>query len=340
MVTVRLGLQRQSRQRQRFSMLAWRVQQDFLPKRLPRLPGVQFAALYRPASWVSGVTFKHSAALGSCASCHNGTSAPGKPSNHPQTSAACDDCHATSNWTAVRFDHSGVTGACSTCHNGKQATGKPANHIASSANCDNCHVTTNWTNVRVDHNDVIGSCSSCHNGTKAPGKPANHISTSAECDSCHAVLAWLPARFDHANVTGSCSNCHNGTKATGKPSGHFQTSLQCDECHRTTSWASPKYSHSSSAYPSGHTGVTCRGCHTANSEAVTWSAPALKPDCAGCHSNDFKASEHKKYTKPTTVFYTAAELRDCTGACHTYTDSSMTTISQNRSGKHRAGGDW
>jgi len=34
--------------------LASRLQRDFLPKSLPRINDVQFAALYRPASWVSG----------------------------------------------------------------------------------------------------------------------------------------------------------------------------------------------------------------------------------------------------------------------------------------------
>ena len=34
--------------------LAWRVQQDFLPKQLPNGDRARFAALYRPASWVSG----------------------------------------------------------------------------------------------------------------------------------------------------------------------------------------------------------------------------------------------------------------------------------------------
>lgn len=34
--------------------LAWRVQQDFLPKHLPNSDRARFAALYRPASWVSG----------------------------------------------------------------------------------------------------------------------------------------------------------------------------------------------------------------------------------------------------------------------------------------------
>jgi len=34
--------------------LAWRVQQDFLPKKLPHNSKINFATLYRPATWVSG----------------------------------------------------------------------------------------------------------------------------------------------------------------------------------------------------------------------------------------------------------------------------------------------
>lgn len=34
--------------------LAWRVQQDFLPKKLPHTDRLRFSSLYRPASWVSG----------------------------------------------------------------------------------------------------------------------------------------------------------------------------------------------------------------------------------------------------------------------------------------------
>lgn len=37
--------------------LAGRLQRDFLPQRPPRVPGVRFAHVYRPASWVSGDLF-------------------------------------------------------------------------------------------------------------------------------------------------------------------------------------------------------------------------------------------------------------------------------------------
>jgi hypothetical protein len=200
--------------------------------------------------------------------------------------------------------------------------------------CEDCHVTTTWANARVDHSDVTGSCSSCHNGTIAPGKPANHVPTTAECDACHSTLAWSPATFDHSQATGPCASCHNGTFAPGKPVNHFVTSRNCDECHNTSNWTTVRYSHVSPAFPGPHMpSVTCQDCHTANSEVVSWRFAAYKPDCAGCHANNFEAEPHVKYGS---VHYTVSELRDCTGACHIYTDSTLTKIKTARSGHHHS----
>lgn len=58
---------------------------------------------------------------------------------------------------------------------------------------------------------------------------------------------------------------------------------------------------------------------------------AFQPDCAGCHTNDYRPGPHKKYENPDTP-YTVAELRDCAGACHIYTDSSLTVINEARPG--------
>lgn len=209
-------------------------------------------------------------------------------------------------------------------------------HIASTNTCDDCHITTSWTSVRVDHTAVSGTCTSCHNGTSATGKPANHITTSAQCGDCHTTLAWIPAHFDHAAVTGSCSTCHNGTSATGKPATHFQTVLQCDECHNTTSWTTIRYVHTGAGYPGAHRrALDCTDCHKTNATQVSWPNAAYQPDCAACHANDFRPDPHKKYESPTTVRYTVSELRDCTGACHIYTDSTMTTIKTRRNSHHR-----
>jgi hypothetical protein len=245
-------------------------------------------------------------------------------------------------WIPAGFDHSGVTGTCSTCHNGATATGKPPTHVATTAQCDSCHSTTAWIPAGFDHSAVTGTCSTCHNGATATGKPPTHIATTAQCDNCHSTTAWIPAGFDHSIVTGSCSTCHNGTTATGKPVTHFGTTLQCDECHSTTAWIPFKFTHSSPDYPGNHSGgVLCIDCHQSNNQTATWTFGAYKPDCAGCHAGNFKPDPHKKYEVPTTARYTVSELRDCSGACHIYTDSSLTTVKESRSGQHRTShGGW
>lgn len=44
----------------------------------------------------------HAQVLGACASCHNGTMAPGKPSRHIATTDACEACHTTVAWVPAR----------------------------------------------------------------------------------------------------------------------------------------------------------------------------------------------------------------------------------------------
>ena len=231
-------------------------------------------------------------------------------------------------------DHASITGTCSGCHNGTTATGKHPTHISSSNTCDDCHNTTGWVPAVVEHTAVNGSCSSCHNGTTATGKHPAHVLSSNNCDDCHTTIGWIPADFDHSSVTGSCSTCHNGTTATGKPGSHFLTVLECYSCHGTSNWTSINFDHNTGNYPGDHSfGDTCSRCHTSNSQIVTWNYGSYKPDCAGCHAGDWKTGPHKKYGG---ALYTVSELRDCSGTCHEYTDSSMTTINRFRSGEHRA----
>ena len=142
-------------------------------------------------------------------------------------------------------------------------------------------------------------------------------------------------------ITGSCSSCHNGVFATGKSSGHFVTNIDCFECHGTQNWTAIHFVHRSPSYPGDHSrGVACNDCHQSNSEQATWTAPNYEPDCAGCHVGDYKSGPHKKTENPDTK-YSVGELRDCTGACHIYTDQTLTTIKKSRSGEHRVNrGDW
>jgi hypothetical protein len=99
-----------------------------------------------------GARFRHlGIAPGSCASCHNGSTAAGKPSGHLPTTASCDGCHRSGAWVpATGFDHVGVApGSCQSCHNGSRASGKPGDHVpytavpaTAAAACDGCHKGT------------------------------------------------------------------------------------------------------------------------------------------------------------------------------------------------------
>lgn len=249
-----------------------------------------------------------------CGLCHGqGSRMSGttKPADHIQTLNMCGDCHSERVWTPlVRFNHDDVIGSCASCHNGTTAEGKTPNHIASGNSCDDCHTTNAWTPAVFDHSSVTGSCTNCHNGSAAEGKNATHIQTSAQCDECHSTIAWIPASFNHDQVSGSCSSCHNGSTATGKPSSHFITGLQCDECHTTNRWVPLDFRHSSAAYPGDHrANPACNACHGGNSQTVTWSAPAYRPDCAACHASDYKPGEHDNQS--------VSENRDCaSSSCH------------------------
>ena len=214
-----------------------------------------------------------------------------------------------------------------------------AAHIASDTSCDSCHTASAWKPaLRVDHNHVTGTCNSCHDGAQAPGKPASHIPTTAQCGDCHSTLAWLPAAFDHAGVTSGCRTCHDGTTASGPSTGHMTfpvNNFECNHCHTTTAWSPNTFRHvAGGGYPGDHrVALSCTSCHAANTDAATWRAPAYKPDCAGCHASRFKPDPHKKYGD---VKYTVSELRNCSGACHVYTSSTLTTILTRRSGpEHR-----
>jgi hypothetical protein len=285
----------------------------------------------------NAIRFDHSAVTGSCSSCHNDAEATGKPNDHVVTSRECDACHSTRAWRPASFDHSGITAPCSSCHNGTEATGKSNDHVVTSQECDSCHSTRAWRPASFDHSGITAPCSSCHDGIEARGKEDGHIQTSAECDLCHSTRAWSPATFDHNAVTGSCSNCHNGIEATGTPDGHFTSSSECDLCHTTNRWMPSTFRHMSGNYPGDHRGnLGCTRCHMANNETVQWPFPSLQPDCAACHRSDYKPGPHKKYENPDTT-YTPEELRDCSGSCHTYTDSTLTTIKERRSGEHRVG---
>ncbi|MDH5288134.1 MAG: hypothetical protein OEX23_16045, partial [Betaproteobacteria bacterium] len=209
---------------------------------------------------------------GSCATCHNGTTARGKPATHVPTTQACDTCHRTTAWIPATFSHTGVTpGGCATCHNGTTARGKPATHIATTLSCDSCHRTTAWIPATFTHTGVTpGSCATCHNGTSARGKGASHFVTTRSCDACHRTTAWIPL----------------GTYSHVSPGYRPHTSgVTCIACHRSNNEVI--------AWPFAAYRPDCAGCHAAtfrptahkkvDSPAVFYTVGELR-NCAGsCH---------------------------------------------------------
>ncbi len=299
---------------------------------------------HKSTNTFAGARFDHRASSAPCASCHTGVGAIGKPPRHVATTAPCETCHkSTTTFAGARFDHRGTTAPCATCHTGLGAIGKPQRHVATTAPCETCHKsTTTFAGARLDHRGITAPCATCHTGAGTIGKPPHHVPTTAPCETCHkSTVSFAGARMDHNGLTARCATCHNGRTAPGPGPRHFATILPCESCHRSTTWTFVLYRHASPLYPNHGTTIACGTCHTTNAQVMVWKFPAYKPDCAACHADRFRPQAHTKVLKPVPMFYTAAELKDCTGACHIYSDKTMTTIQTNRTRMHRAmGGAW
>jgi hypothetical protein len=247
------------------------------------------------------------------------------------------------NAASPKPDHTGRVSGCANCHNGNAAAGKPPNHIATTAPCETCHRSTRtFAGARMNHSGIVANCTRCHNGAVAPGKPPQHIATNAPCETCHkSTNVFAGARIDHASLSGPCAKCHNGVTAEGKPARHLVTTAACDSCHRTMLWTPVTYRHISPAYVNHGPGVDCNACHVGNTQAVARKFPAFSLACAGCHADKYQPMQHVKFERPVRMYYTVAELRDCTGSCHVYADSTMRTVVQRNFSQHRTlGGGW
>jgi len=248
-----------------------------------------------PTPWipVAPANVDHNEVIGTCSSCHNGTTATGKPADHIDTTAECDTCHSVGAWLPAVVDHSSFVNNCIDCHNGTNASGKSNTHISTSDLCESCHAKfpANWAPVAptsVDHAQVVGTCTSCHNGTIASGKGPNHISSSDNCDTCHAVgpTPWqpvAPANVDHNEVTGTCASCHNGTIASGKSTTHISSSDNCAACHAPgpTPWQPVATANVDHNEVTG----TCFSCHDGTVASGKSNTHITSSDnCAACHA--------------------------------------------------------
>ena len=129
------------------------------------------------ANWVLvSRGYDHSGVVpGTCASCHNGTKAAGKPATHIPTTQSCDTCHksTTAFGPGTPMNHTGITAGCATCHGGGYAgvVRKSATHVTTSAPCESCHKsTTSFVGAAFNHTGITTGCATCHNGGIGGGR--------------------------------------------------------------------------------------------------------------------------------------------------------------------------
>jgi len=250
----------------------------------------------------------HREVQGSCATCHNGTIAPGKSSGHPKTTLDCNVSHGTNSFLPAKTNHRLVTGSCVSCHNGVIATGKIANHVKSDNSCENCHSTNAWKPATFNHVGIAsGTCSSCH-GVTAKGKTLDHVPTPAECDSCHNRTTFTGAKVNHSGFSANCKSCHgsNNVKAPKVPNGHVTIlpTQECDACHSVTAWKPARVDHTGfsanciSCHGVGKTGANtkqspnhitdareCDVCHTKTKfTPATMNHTGVSTSCVTCHN--------------------------------------------------------
>lgn len=239
-----------------------------------------------------------------CAGCHDGDRAAGKPADHPPAGNDCAQCHTTTNFEPFAFSHAGITSGCAECHNGARAPGKPANHPPASNDCAQCHTTNNFIPFDFDHSAIQQDCTACHNGSTARGQPADHISVAASCDNCHVTTAFTDVRMEHSVVGGNCVDCHNNTVATGQPDDHIPVFDQdCASCHSTFVFTGGIFDHTlfeqgcatchdneiALGKPVDHLPApeTCNDCHSPYFEqtfaSVNFDHDVVPGDCASCH---------------------------------------------------------
>ena len=168
--------------------------------------------------------------------------------------------------------------------------------------------------------------------------PISHLPTTAQCDTCHGSLGWKPALLDHSTLTSACASCHNNTTALGVTATHMSTQRDCATCHAYADWSVLHFVHASARYPGQHrAALACVACHTANTDQMVWTAPGSAGSCGGCHAAAFKADAHPKTVAG--LEYTASELKDCSGACHVYSDATLGSVSKSLPGRYHRVGD-
>jgi len=134
---------------------------------------------------------------GTCATCHNGTTATGKPAGHFVTTRACDACHSTTRWIpATTYSHTSplyrphqASVTCVQCHASKTETATWP-YGAYKPECAGCHANRFKLNSHKKNespetyytvSELANCAGSCHlyRGTAIKElRPSRHRSTS------------------------------------------------------------------------------------------------------------------------------------------------------------------
>jgi hypothetical protein len=273
-------------------------------------------------------TMNHQGITSGCATCHGPSlvfatnvvpKAP--PATHiPTNAAACEACHAATNFTSF-----GGTAMTVAMHN-----------VVSAITCATCHETgktffgvTMVTRPTTASHPKTGDCIACHTTTppfKGDTKPANHIPTTLACNLCHTTSDYSKAVMNHQGITNNCALCHGPNLSFANivpkapPGNHIPyTGRACEACHAATNFttfAGTKMNHTGvttgcaqchgagltffgtvpKAPPINHipyTGVACEACHTPTNY-TSWGntkmnhAPVAAFKCLDCHEFGMK----------------------------------------------------
>ncbi len=164
--------------------------------------------------------------------------------------------------------------------------------------------------------------------------PTNHVPTTAQCDTCHGTLGWKPAKLDHTTLTASCASCHDNNIALGVTPTHMVTDARLRHLPQLSGLGDAALRARLGGLPgrASQRRSACAACHTTNTDQIPWSSPADAGSCAGCHAKDFRPDMHPKTQAG--LKYTASELRNCTGACHVYSDATLGTVAKPKPGPY------
>jgi hypothetical protein len=260
-----------------------------------------------PGGFAIVQAFTHPSPLAACATCHNGTNATGKATNHLPTNATCDTCHLPSDSSFagagdLKMNHQGITTGCATCHNGQSFVrvtpeAKGATHIPTAGACELCHSVPaagrgaaaagdflNPAKRQMNHTGITSGCATCHAGNSFAGvtpkaKSAAHIPTTvAVCETCHASTLTATGDFargqmNHVGIGAGCAACHDNG--------------------RVFAVTSPALVTKPATGPPNHIATTqpCEVCHSPAATAVGDFASRVKMnhvgiigDCNSCHT--------------------------------------------------------